>query len=150
MISHGHCGAQTSGPWFNMKMSSYHYRKSYCGDKTILRPLYLHNGIAFTGKTVSLYWVGAQVLPPYRHILSKHSCRVLSMWISMVPKVILMILPQKYTMNSQFLDDPLGPMQNFTRAWLDFQGPGGCFTNISQALPRHSFKICILQKLYFL
>ena len=27
-----------SGPWFNIKMSSYHYRKSHCGDKTILRP----------------------------------------------------------------------------------------------------------------
>ena len=33
-----------SGPWFNIKMSSYQYRKSHCGDKTILWPSYLHNG----------------------------------------------------------------------------------------------------------
>ena len=38
------------GPWFNIKMLSYQYRKSHCGDKTILRPSYLHNGISYTGK----------------------------------------------------------------------------------------------------
>ena len=48
-----------SGPWFNIKMSSYQHRKSHCGDKTILRPSYLHNGISYTGKTASLYWIGA-------------------------------------------------------------------------------------------
>ena len=47
------------GPWFNIRMSFYQYRKSYCGDKTILRPSFLHNGISFTGKTTSLYWIGA-------------------------------------------------------------------------------------------
>ena len=51
------------GPWFNIKMSSYRYRKSHCGDKTILRPSYLHNGISYTGKTTSLYWIGAQDEP---------------------------------------------------------------------------------------
>ena len=40
-------------------MPSYQYRKSHCGDKTILRPSYLHNGISYTGKTASLYWIGA-------------------------------------------------------------------------------------------
>ena len=48
------------GPWFNIKMSSYQYRKSHCGDKTILRPSYLHNGISYTGKITSLYWIRAQ------------------------------------------------------------------------------------------
>ena len=48
------------GPWFNIKMSSYQYRKSHGGDKTILRPSYLHHGISYTGKTTSLYWIGAQ------------------------------------------------------------------------------------------
>ena len=48
------------GGWINIKMSSYQYRKSHCGDKTILRPSYLHNGISYTGKTTSLYWIGAQ------------------------------------------------------------------------------------------
>ena len=50
-----------SGPWFNIKMSSCRYRKSHCGDKTILRPSYLHNGISYTGKMTSLYWIGPQV-----------------------------------------------------------------------------------------
>ena len=49
------------GPWFNIKMLSYQYRKSHCRDKTILRPSYLHNGISYTGKTTSLYWIRAQV-----------------------------------------------------------------------------------------
>ena len=43
------------------KMTSYQYRKSHCGDKTILRPSYLHNGISYTGKMTSLYWIGAQI-----------------------------------------------------------------------------------------
>ena len=42
-------------------MTSYQYRKSHYGDKTILRPSYLHNGISYTGKTTSLYWIRAQV-----------------------------------------------------------------------------------------
>ena len=35
--------------------------KSHCGDKTILRPSYLHNGISYTGKMTSLYWIAALV-----------------------------------------------------------------------------------------
>ena len=41
-------------------MLSYQYRKYHCGDKTILRPSYLHNGISYTGKITSLYWIRAQ------------------------------------------------------------------------------------------
>ena len=41
-------------------MTPYQYRKSYCGDKTILRPSYLHNEISYTDKRISLYWIGAQ------------------------------------------------------------------------------------------
>ena len=48
------------GPRFNIKMTSYQYRKSHCGDKTILRQSYLHNGISYTGKMTSLYWIRAQ------------------------------------------------------------------------------------------
>ena len=51
------------GGWINIKMPSYQYRKSHCGDKTILRPSYLHNGISYTGKTTSLYWIAAQGTP---------------------------------------------------------------------------------------
>ena len=48
------------GPWFNIKMSSYQYRKSHCGDKTVVRASYLHNGISYTVKMSSLYWIRAQ------------------------------------------------------------------------------------------
>ena len=41
-------------------MSSYQYRKSHCGDKTILRPSYLHNGNSYTGEMSSLHWIRAQ------------------------------------------------------------------------------------------
>ena len=49
------------GPRFNIKMTSYQHRKSHCGDYTILRSSYLHNGISYTGKMSSLYWIRAQV-----------------------------------------------------------------------------------------
>ena len=35
------------------------YRKFHCGDETILRPSYFHNGIAYTGKMTFLYWIRA-------------------------------------------------------------------------------------------
>ena len=47
------------GPRFNIKMTSYQYRTSHYGDKTILRPSYLHNGISYAGKMTSLYWIRA-------------------------------------------------------------------------------------------
>ena len=53
------------GPRFNIKMTSYQYRKSHCGDKTILRPSYLHNGISYTGKMSSLYWIRAHATSHY-------------------------------------------------------------------------------------
>ena len=54
--------SQIPGPWFNIKMSSYQYGKSHCGDKTVVRSSYLHNGISHTGKMSSLYWIGALVM----------------------------------------------------------------------------------------
>ena len=51
-----------SGGWINIKMSSYQYRKFHCGDQTILRPSYLHNGISYTDKMTSLYWIRAQIV----------------------------------------------------------------------------------------
>ena len=48
------------GSWFNIKMSSYQYRKSHCGDKTVVRSSYLHHGISYAGKMTSLYWIRAQ------------------------------------------------------------------------------------------
>ena len=33
-------------------MSSYQYRKSHCGDKTLLWLFYLHNGISYTDNEI--------------------------------------------------------------------------------------------------
>ena len=55
----GFCWTTLTGGWINIKMSSYQYRKSHCGDKTILLPSYLHNGISYTGTMTSLYWIRA-------------------------------------------------------------------------------------------
>ena len=51
------------GPQFIIKMSSYQYRKPHWGDKTVVRLSYLHNGISYTGKTTSLYWIRALESP---------------------------------------------------------------------------------------
>ena len=82
------------GLWFNIKMTSYRYKKSHCGDKTILRPSYLYNGISYTGKMSSLYWIRAQdsrscdvdlVLPQWS-LLSQWEtalhCNVVYHWLS--------------------------------------------------------------------
>ena len=53
--------AATPGPWFIIKISSYQYRKFYLVDKTVVRSSYLHNGISYTGKMSSLYWIGALI-----------------------------------------------------------------------------------------
>ena len=45
-----HLNTKSPGPWFSIKMASYQCRKSHCGDKTVVRPSYLHNGISYTGK----------------------------------------------------------------------------------------------------
>ena len=52
---------QYPGPWFNIKMPSYQYRKSYCGDKTGVRSSYLHNGISYVGKMASFYWISPPI-----------------------------------------------------------------------------------------
>ena len=42
-------------------MPSYQYRKSHCGDKTILWPSYLHNGISYVGNMTFLNYIRALV-----------------------------------------------------------------------------------------
>ena len=53
------------GARFNVKMTSYQYRKIHCGVKTVVRSSYLHNGICYTGKMASLHWIGALVVYVY-------------------------------------------------------------------------------------
>ena len=45
---------------YKIKMSSYYYRKSNCGDKTFVRSSYLHNGTSYASKMSSLYCIGAK------------------------------------------------------------------------------------------
>ena len=52
----------TSGPRFNIKMTSCQYWKSNCGDKTVVTSSYLHNKASNTGKNTYLHWIGLQVL----------------------------------------------------------------------------------------
>ena len=47
------------GSWFNMKVSSHHYRKSYCGNETAIRLSYFHNGISYADEMSSLYRIRA-------------------------------------------------------------------------------------------
>ena len=65
---------------FNINMSSYQYRKSLCGDKMILRPSYLHNGISYTGKMASLYWIRAQYAVGVCPLTMKNSSRICFRW----------------------------------------------------------------------
>ena len=53
---HPTMGSKSKGP-DNIKMIFYQYRKSHCGDKMVIRSSYLHNGISYTGKVTSLYWI---------------------------------------------------------------------------------------------
>ena len=41
-------------------MLSYQDRKSHCDDKTAVASSYTHNGISYTDKMVSLYWISPQ------------------------------------------------------------------------------------------
>ena len=79
-----------SGGWFNKKVSSYQYRKSHCGDETILRLSYLHNGISYTGKTTSLYWIKAQVtiLRLLRHLSCHDMCKS-NLWPEWFIRIII-------------------------------------------------------------
>ena len=73
------------GHWFNIKMSSYQYRKSYCGDKMVVRSSYLHNGISYTGKMASLYWIGPRAFHKYckqviKHVMTKWAILYYGAW----------------------------------------------------------------------
>ena len=77
-VSHPTACLSQPGPWFNTKMTSYQYRKFHCGDKTILRPSYLHNWISHTGKISSFYLIRAldhhQQWPSWEKLLPFMGC----------------------------------------------------------------------------
>ena len=47
--------------WSDINMASNLYRKSHCGGNAILWPSNVHNGISYTGKTTSWYWIKVMV-----------------------------------------------------------------------------------------
>ena len=58
-----HTGGKTlfRSNWIWGPRALIQYRESHCWDKTVIRPSYLHNGISYTGKMTSLYWIRALV-----------------------------------------------------------------------------------------
>ena len=63
----------SSRGWINIKMSSYQYRKSHCGDKMILWQSYLHNGISYNDMMTSLYWIRVLIVFSINHYLAHYS-----------------------------------------------------------------------------
>ena len=62
------CGLKCDAVWLHgshlgtkamvqYKMLPYQFRKSHCGNKTVLRLSHLHNGNSYAGNTASLYWI---------------------------------------------------------------------------------------------
>ena len=91
------CPYKEPGPRFNIKMISYQWRKSHCGDKTILRPSYLHNGISYTGKMTSLYWIRAQDVNRHSDMMvQENSASTINPYILMCMTNIHTIYPKKY------------------------------------------------------
>ena len=50
-------------PSFNITVSYCRYRKSHCGDETVLISSYLHNGISIASKMASLHWTNPLTTP---------------------------------------------------------------------------------------
>ena len=107
-------------------MPSCQYRKSHCGDKTILRPSYLHNGISYTGKLTSFIlnrgpgdWINIK--------MSSYQYRKSHVQDKMVSTTVLSL-----TWESPYLGKTV---------FILNRGPGGCFTNVLRALQNNLAKI---------
>ena len=118
-----------SGPWFNIKMPSYQYRKSHCGDnKMIVRSSYLHNGISYTGKMTSLYWTSPQeslavtyhkstlveVMALCHQATSSMSPYGVNtgQWVNIKSESFCNIFPENAIENACSKRDPFGPVLN--------------------------------------
>ena len=151
------------GPWFNIKMSSYQYRKSHCGDKTILRPSYLHNGIFYTGKKISLYWIRPQTSSRIQATLSLS----LSLIMTLTFTLIYISLPHAYSLVEWGVGSPwwawipltnIGPPQVTSIFGVDCRGTPthppriqqACLTNIHSSIVIQILDPFILKHSYFL
>ena len=75
-----------TGPWFNIRTTSYQYRKSHCGDKMVIRSSYLHNGISYTGKMSSLYWISPLVSS------CTHSHFLITLFLGLFTQLLVVLL----------------------------------------------------------
>ena len=82
----------------NQYKDVHQYMKSHCGDKTILRSSYLHNGISYTGKRSSLY----RIIPR----INKKGARALT-WTVMTG-----IFQNNYSEQKELTFNTLRPRQN--------------------------------------
>ena len=83
---------------------------THCGDKTVVRSSYLHNGISYSGKMASLYWFSPQGLwrymaSPYHNELKFHLS--VKFWQTILISILQMPLPS--------------PCIILIVAWLPFQ-----------------------------
>ena len=70
------------GSSLKLKIICYQFRKSHGGNKTILRPSYLHNGISYTGKMTFLYWIRTQASVYWICNTPRYWCPVAAVCIS--------------------------------------------------------------------
>ena len=56
----------SSCPWLSIKMLSYQYRKSHCGDKVSVRSSDLHTGNSCAGKMTYFHWISCPDL--FQHL----------------------------------------------------------------------------------
>ena len=94
-------GCWWPGPWFNIKMSSYQYRKFHCGDKTVVRSSYLHNEISYTGKMTSFYWIRPLVMQGVRSLAAIITTSFPHNIPASVPEVLIFLpLPEEFRCSS--------------------------------------------------
>ena len=108
-------------------MSSYQYRKSHCGDKTVVRSSYLHNGISYTSKMVSFYWISPWSLGDVDAILNGIPFSILCYWlVSSSLDNALRWMPHDLLMISQHLFRQwLGAIRQQVIAWANID-PDTC------------------------
>ena len=78
-----YCGSLWMIPLIQYKyMLSYQHRKYQCGEKMVVRLSYLQDGIFYTGKMSSLYWIKALFIENVsEHFNTKNFyCLLISIW----------------------------------------------------------------------
>ena len=90
--------------WFHIKFSCCWYKKSHCGDKTILRSFYVHNNVSIN-KAISLYWIRAE------QPLEQTPSHNLNQWWPSLLTYVCATLPW-CIVGSEFWFNTLRPRQN--------------------------------------